>query len=341
MRRTILVLALAFAWITTFGVLDAVYPQLSFYGTLSLAAVGASLFASWRLATLIWAYGFTWSLFLGADGEYWSRFHFLRIFLSMFIGGSAIFIAFIRERREHSFEVVSGVAMAAQKALLREVPARIGGARVAARWRSAAEDSLVGGDFFEAVVTRYGLRLIVGDVAGRGLDAVGLAGLVLGGFREAALSADDLAELARRLDETVEAYTDRDEYATAVLVELNGREMSAVSCGHPFPFLLDGERHPPVPIELPTNLPLGYGSDPLPSSRTLRQGERLLLYTDGLSESRDADGRFFDVATDGAEALRIEDPAAALDALISTVERYSEAPSKDDIALLIVEPSIG
>jgi sigma-B regulation protein RsbU (phosphoserine phosphatase) len=48
---------------------------------------------------------------------------------------------------------------------------------------SATEDALVGGDFYEVVVTRHGLRVLVGDLKGKGLEAVQLAALVLAGFR--------------------------------------------------------------------------------------------------------------------------------------------------------------
>lgn len=340
MRRSALVVVLGFVWITGFGTLDAVYPQLSFYGVLSLAAVGASLFTSARLAALIWVYGFTWSLFLGADGAHWSRFHFLRLFLSAFLGGSAVAIALIRERREHTLEVVTDVALASQRALLREIPPRVDGARIAVRYVSAAEDALVGGDFFEAVSTSHGLRVIVGDVVGRGLDAVGLAGLVLGGFREASLSAPDLPDLARRLDQTVQAFTEGDDFATALIVELRGRELHLVSCGHPYPMLLDGANHPPAPIEIPNNLPLGYGvGPPVAAARRLRDGERLLLYTDGLSEGRDPEGRFFDIAQDGGEALGEHDPDVALDALIDRLERHVGGGFEDDVAVMIVEPA--
>jgi sigma-B regulation protein RsbU (phosphoserine phosphatase) len=339
MRRTVLAVALGALWVTTFGILDLVERDVAFFGSLSIAAIGVSLFASARAAFFVWAYAFGWvvALGVGPGDPRWGRLHLLRIAVNLLIGGSAVAIAYARERREHHLEVVSDVATAAQRALLRELPPRIDGAQTAARYISAAEDALVGGDFYEAMATPQGMRMIVGDVVGRGLDAVGLAGLVLGGFREAALSSADLAELARRLDATVQAFADGDEYATAVLAEFRGREVRLVSCGHPFPLLLDGAE-PPTDLVLPTDLPLGYGVDPVVTPRTMRQGERLLFFTDGLSEARDGRGRFFDPTVDGASALAEHDPDAALDRLLAQLEAHTGGRFQDDVALVLVEP---
>lgn len=338
MRRTVVAVALGVLWITTFGLLDALSPAITFFGSLSIAAVGVSLFAPARVAFLVWVYAFAWNLYAGVDGVRWSSLHFLRLGISAFVGGSAIAIAVLRERREHRMQVVTDVAVTAQRALLRVLPARIGGVGVEARYVSAAEEALVGGDFYEVAPTPHGVRVIIGDVAGRGLPAVSLAGLVLGGFREAALSAPDLGDLARRLDATVRAYVSGDEYATAALVELRGREARFVSCGHPLPLLLDGG-HEPLPLALPTSLPLGYGAEPDVVARTLREGERILLYTDGLSEARDAAGRFFDVRTDGAAALANGDPAAALDGLLGDLVAHLDGRLEDDVALVLLEPA--
>ena len=72
--------------------------------------------------------------------------------------------------------------------LLRPVPRRAGRVALAVRYLSAAEDSVVGGDFYDVAVTPYGVRLVVGDVKGKGLEAVQLAATVLGSFRQAAFT---------------------------------------------------------------------------------------------------------------------------------------------------------
>jgi hypothetical protein len=77
------------------------------------------------------------------------------------------------------------VAEVAQRAILRPIPARLGAMSFATRYLSAAEEALIGGDFYDAAFTPHGLRLITGDVRGKGLPAVQLASVVLGCFREA------------------------------------------------------------------------------------------------------------------------------------------------------------
>jgi phosphoserine phosphatase RsbU/P len=65
------------------------------------------------------------------------------------------------------------------------------------RYLWASEDALVGGDFYDVAVTRQGLRVVVGDVKGKGLEAVQLAALVLASFR--AEWPDQAVGLARLL----------------------------------------------------------------------------------------------------------------------------------------------
>ncbi|MCX5316072.1 hypothetical protein [Streptomyces sp. NBC_00154] len=57
--------------------------------------------------------------------------------------------------------------------------------RAASLWLAAETGAQVGGDLYEAVQTRYGVRMIVGDVRGKRLNAMRAVAVVLGAFREA------------------------------------------------------------------------------------------------------------------------------------------------------------
>lgn len=100
-----------------------------------------------------------------------------------------------RTRRESQLNQVRRIAAAAQEVLLRPVPDRLGPVRAASMYLAAETGAQIGGDLYDAVQTRYGVRLIVGDVRGKGLPAVRAAAVVLGAFRESVHYEDDLVEV--------------------------------------------------------------------------------------------------------------------------------------------------
>jgi len=101
----------------------------------------------------------------------------------------------VRTRRQSELDQVRRVAEAAQRVLLRRVPARLGPVRMASMYLAAEAGARIGGDLYAVAQTRYGVRMIVGDVRGKGLPAVRLAAVVLGAFREAVHYEDDLVEV--------------------------------------------------------------------------------------------------------------------------------------------------
>ena len=95
----------------------------------------------------------------------------------------ALVLARIRVRREQELQQMTAIAEAAQHALLRVMPSSIGSLGFAARYVSATEQALVGGDLYEVAESTEGVRVIVGDVRGKGLEAVQMAATVLAAFR--------------------------------------------------------------------------------------------------------------------------------------------------------------
>ncbi|MFF8958067.1 PP2C family protein-serine/threonine phosphatase [Streptomyces sp. NPDC014894] len=238
------------------------------------------------------------------------------------------------------------IAEAAQGAVLPTPPARLGGLLVAARYEAAARDALIGGDFFAVQDTAHGVRLVVGDVRGKGLGAVGTVAAAVGAFREAADREERLEAVGEWLDGALAREAERrggldaDElFATAVLAEIpHGRRVvRIVNHGHPAPLLLR-PGGAPLPLKDPRpGLPLGmaaFGGDavrrreyPMPEAATL------LLFTDGLTEARDEHGVFYDPAT-ALAALPPAAPAELLDLVVADVRRHTRAGVTDDMALL-------
>ncbi len=227
------------------------------------------------------------------------------------------------------------VAEAAQHAILAAPPARVGPIALAARYASAATEALVGGDLYEVVARDGGVRLLIGDVRGKGLAAVRTATVVLGEFRAAAADIDDLGEVARQLDRRLRPYLGDEDFVTALLAEIHDDGRFAVaSCGHPPPLHCDGGRVHRIEIE--SSLPLGLGAEPVVTHGRMEVGDRLLLYTDGIVEARDPRGEFVDLVS-LIGTLAGGNLADVLDDVLRELAAVAGDNLGDDLALLVAE----
>lgn len=142
------------------------------------------------------------------------------------------------------------IAETAMRAVLPTPDDRIGGLLVAARYEAAQADEFVGGDLFAVADTPHGVRLVVGDVRGKGLAAVEAVAVVIGAFREAAEQELSLEGVAQRLERALAREGTRrggldsmEGFVTAVLAEIpagSGR-LRIVNRGHPEPILLHAD----------------------------------------------------------------------------------------------------
>jgi serine phosphatase RsbU (regulator of sigma subunit) len=230
---------------------------------------------------------------------------------------------------------VTLVAEAAQRAILAQPPARIGPISLSVRYLSAAAEAQVGGDLYEVVPAGSSVRLLVGDVRGKGLSAVRTATVVLGEFRAAAAGPGDVATVAREIDRRIPPYLlDTEEFVTAVLVDIDhdGR-FQVVSCGHPAPVLLTAQGDIEE-VQLDSSPPLSLGVNPLTAHGKLDPGDRLLLFTDGMIEARSPTGEFINPAP-FLPALARGEFGSALDALLASLTQAAGHRLDDDIALLL------
>ncbi|MGK5637447.1 PP2C family protein-serine/threonine phosphatase [Streptomyces sp. URMC 126] len=253
--------------------------------------------------------------------------------------------------RERELLRSRSVATAAQQALLRPVPERVGGLRVAVRYLAAAADAQVGGDLYEVLTTPFGVRLLIGDVRGKGLGAVETAADVLGAFREAAQVEPELGAVARRLDAAVRRRGVTEEFVTAALLTVprSGEAVELVNCGHLPPLVRRDGRVYAEGAEGAAGAAGAEdsGSDPPLALRELaegsyrpvvfsfRAGDLLLLYTDGVTEARDAAGRFYPLERRLA-ALPESAPGVLADRLVADLLAYVGGELTDDAALLAV-----
>ena len=252
------------------------------------------------------------------------------------IGG--VLASAYREHREARLAQVIRVAEVAQRAILIPVPPELNGVRLAVHYESAASEAVIGGDLYAAVSTRFGLRVLVGDVRGKGLDAVRLASQVLAAFRERAADRDDLEALSEDLDRAVRRTAGPEDFVTAVLAQIRpDGGLTLVNAGHPAPFLARGRRltvlEPPEPRP-----PLGLDGRGTVQQLTLTAEDRLLFYTDGLTEARRPDDRHFlsdeRIADVFMSAPTLQDSLAAVR---TALLEWTGGHLTDDVALVAAE----
>lgn len=119
------------------------------------------------------------------------------------VTGVGVAAAVTRRRREAELASVRSIAEVAQRVLLRPVPRTACPLQAAVSYTSAVAEARIGGDLYEMVASPHGIRVIVGDVQGKGLAAVETAVVVLGAFRAAAHDEPDLVSLGERLERSV------------------------------------------------------------------------------------------------------------------------------------------
>ncbi|MEV4766786.1 PP2C family protein-serine/threonine phosphatase [Micromonospora chokoriensis] len=310
-------------------------------GFLALAPLFAAAVESPRRTAVVSATATTAAMAAGLpSGMLGSLDHLLRVAVVITVSLMAVYVAQARTGRQERLRRMTEIVRITQAAILRQPPQYAAEVQLAVRYVSAYEEAGVGGDLYEVVADQDRLRIIVGDVCGKGLAAVRLASAVAGAFRQSAIVRPDLTEVARDLDDLVarEPPPARGAtFVTAVLVELCGGEVRTVNCGHPAPIL----RHPSGELEeltvAPPDRPLGLGGPRTPEKVSRWDaGDRLLVFTDGLLEARDSERRFFPMP-----ALRacLAEPSVdrCLDALWDAVHRHVGGEPHDDIALLLAE----
>ncbi|WP_242587546.1 PP2C family protein-serine/threonine phosphatase [Streptomyces sp. MST-110588] len=249
---------------------------------------------------------------------------------------------------------VRDVAEAAQRAVLPTPAQRIGGLAVAARYVAAQADARIGGDLYAVQDTPHGVRLIVGDVRGKGLEAVEAAVIVIGAFREAAEQEASLEAVAGRLERALQREGSRREgldqfegFTTAVLAEIPPDEhapLRVLNRGHPPPVLFspDGALRELVP-RVPA-LPLGMsevaGWPDRADETSFPAGSILLLFTDGVTEARNVRNEFYEPVL-RLRGRHFPGPDALLDALVADVAEHTGGDTADDMALLAVRRPVG
>jgi sigma-B regulation protein RsbU (phosphoserine phosphatase) len=236
-------------------------------------------------------------------------------------------------------------ALALQRSLLPTALPAVPGLDLAARYVTGS--GTVGGDWYDVFVLPDGrLGVVVGDVAGSGLEAAVIMGRMRSALRAYALEAADPATALRKLDRKIQ-YFEPDAMATVLygLYTPGTGEFAVSSAGHPPP-VLAAPGAPTALLPLRPDPPIGTADDPQRRSATafIPPGAFLCCFTDGLVERRD---QAIDRGIDTLAAILDKQPAAANpggasvtaaeDACAAVMRALvGNSPAPDDIAILIL-----
>ncbi|MEV8506826.1 PP2C family protein-serine/threonine phosphatase [Actinoplanes sp. NPDC051475] len=295
----------------------------------------AAVFAYWQAVLAVGALATTAGLIFATGSESFGSVGMINVLGIMLSTGIAATVATIRQRQATRIAELLRLAAVAQQAVLRPLGPQVGALAVAGRYISASAAADIGGDLYEALDTPYGVRIIIGDVRGKGLDAVRLASIVLGSYRHVAYERADLRAIVTDLDRAVARSVGDEDFVTAALVEERGGTLTIVNCGHPAPLLL--RRGQVIPLEPPAPAPpLGFMPVAQPRVERLEPGDRLLLFTDGLGEAR-REGEFFPTADRAWRLLGHGTVGDGLASLETALVDWVHGRLEDDIALVLLE----
>ncbi|MFI9245202.1 SpoIIE family protein phosphatase [Streptomyces sp. NPDC053086] len=225
-------------------------------------------------------------------------------------------------------------ALTLQRSLLPEPPSHLPGLDVACRYQPAGVTSEIGGDWYDAIPLQGDkTALVVGDVMGSGINAAATMGQLRSTARAFAELGLAPAEALRHLDHLTEGVEQT--ITTCIYCVYDPHQGTCQIClaGHLPPALMPAG-HAAHLLDLPTGAPLGVGGVPFEATTIpFRPGDELVLYTDGLVETRSEpiDARL-DTLLDTLTATRGHD----LDDTCNRILEILRPPGgEDDVALLI------
>ncbi|CAD5917691.1 PP2C family protein-serine/threonine phosphatase [Streptomyces cyaneofuscatus] len=304
----------------------------------------ASVFCSLRQTVwvAVWITAVVVGSGLGGDGTFWDF-----VFgIGFTVLACALGVAACAARIRHATEMdrLRSAAVALQRQILRPLPVITDQVFAYGIYEPIEEDRFVGGDIYEVVQSPYGTRVIIGDVQGKGIAAIGAGFAAIAAFREAAVREPTLTGVVEALEAAVVRHNafsaqtgEAERFVTALVLGFDEEDrVQAVNCGHLPPRLLHEGRASAVRLER-TYVPLGLAGlsreTRTAESFALPPGATLLVVTDGVTEARDAARAFYPLDRRLADWAG-HGPRELLDALHVDLETFTGGIRRDDVAAL-------
>jgi serine phosphatase RsbU (regulator of sigma subunit)/PAS domain-containing protein len=245
-------------------------------------------------------------------------------------------------RVDRMFRHRSAVAEALQGSLLPATLPAVPGLELFAAYQPAAEGLEVSGDFYDVFPVTDGWAITVGDVCGKGQEAAAMTAAARHAIRALAHWDTDPADVLAKVNEVMLAGDYEDRFVTAKLAYLRwegGRlRVTLASAGHPGPAVVrpDGR----VDVLSGGGLPLGLfpDADSQVEELELGEGDLLFFYSDGLTDARSLDMRYFeDSLADELAGLAGRSAAETGRTMQSLVSSFSQNELRDDMTILVAK----
>lgn len=201
----------------------------------------------------------------------------------------------------------------------------------------------VAGDSFDYALNDDILHVAMIDAMGHGLSAAVMATAAIGAYRSARRNGVGLAGIYADMDEVIAKQFGPEHFVTAQMMQLNVTtgHLQWVNAGHPWPLLI--RDHEVIgQLQGETTLPVGFGGqEPLVSERVLRPGDRVLCYTDGLTEEHLAGGEEFGLEQFLGIVSDVEQEQHGTRAMVrelsQALKRARGGVTSDDATILLIE----
>jgi PAS domain S-box-containing protein len=232
------------------------------------------------------------------------------------------------------YEEQARVAHTLQASLLPDRLVEVPGWLGAASYQAGEQGAEVGGDFYDIVPAADGHLVFLGDVTGKGIAAAALTSLVRHSVRTAArFDPRPGAVLALVNDLLVEQ--PRPAPVTVVCALIERAEVTVAAAGHPPPMLRRGGRAREIGVH---GVLLGAiaGQSYAEHSVTAQPGDTLLLYTDGVTDTPGAGGRFGHERLAALLDAAPQGPAEILERIEAALQEFQAGTAVDDRAMLVL-----
>lgn len=217
-----------------------------------------------------------------------------------------------------------------------------GGYSIGHLYRSATAGVAIGGDLYDWFRTDRGaFGVAVGDVSGKGVQAASRTAMAVHSLRAFALPGASPHVVATMLNTVVSGRSSSESFVTLIYVHVDpeSSDLGFVLAGHPPPILLSGDRADVLDVR--ADLPIGVDADASfhLQHATLRPGDSLVLYTDGVTEARGSGGkllgtkRLINLIWDlrGSSAQKIAN------GVWRGVQEHTSGDTTDDVAVVVLQ----
>jgi serine phosphatase RsbU (regulator of sigma subunit) len=245
-------------------------------------------------------------------------------------------------RVDRMFRHRAASAEALQSSLLPATLPEVPGLDLFAAYQPASEGLEVSGDFYDVFPVQDGWAITVGDVCGKGQEAAAMTAAARHAIRVLAHWNPDPVDVLARVNEVMLAGDYEDRFVTAKLAYLrwDGSRLHVrlASAGHPGPALVrpDGR----VDVLSGGGLPLGLfpDADPQLEELELGEGDLLFFYSDGVTDARTPDLRYFeDSLADELAGLAGRSAAETARMVQGLVTGFSQDELRDDMTILVAK----